>query len=260
MAVLLLVGLLAAGCGGGGVNAGDLNVYDLDAEWALGHRLASDVESEVPLLADPAATALVDRIGQRLAVQTELADREWTFRVVDDPAVNAFAVPGGHIYVNTGLIGAVGSEAELAAVLAHEVAHVEARHSTEQLTRTYGLQALLAIAGAGEGLLEQLAVQVLGAGATAKFSRDAEREADALGVERLASAGYPPEAMAGFFELLLAQEQRRPNAVEQFFASHPITEERLERVRELAATIEPAAPATSPGQPALDDVQRRLAA
>ena len=119
--------------------------------------------------------------------------------------------------------------------MAHEVAHGVARHSTERLTKVYGLNTLLQLlVGEDPGLLEQIAAQLVGSGVVAKFSRNDEREADQLGLQYLYDAGYNPEGMASMFETLLAQRQRRPNALERFFASHPLTEERITNVRQEA--------------------------
>lgn len=253
---LLLTTLLVAACGSG-VNRGDINVYSLEDEWRLGAELAREVDAQVEVVDDPVVQGYVDEIGQAVAGRTQVADREWNFTVIDDEAINAFALPGGHIYVHSGLLQAVGSEAELAGVLAHEVAHVEARHSTEMLTRAYGIEKLLGLLGDGEGELEQLATDLVRGATYAKFSRNAEREADSLGVAHLAASGYDPTGLAAFFETLLDAQARQPTAVEQFFSTHPLTDERRETVTGLAAGLEPE------GEPAgastsLPDVQARL--
>lgn len=260
VAASLLAAIAAlAACSDSQVNSGDINLFGIEAEWQLGQDLHDEVSRQVEIVDDPVVTALVDEIGQDLAAQTELAHRSWTFTVIRDPSINAFALPGGHIYVNTGLLEAVTTEAELAGVLAHEVSHVEARHSTELLTRAYGIEALLRLVTDGQGELERIAVDTLGSGAAAKFSRDAEREADELGLVRLAAAGYEPGGMSAFFELLLQRQEHQPSVVQRFFSTHPLTQERLERTRELARDLQPTPPLEISDGSALAPVQRRLA-
>lgn len=230
---LALVSLmLVASCASSGVNQGDLNLISLQEEWELGEQIEGDVNQKVELVRDRQLEGFVSQLGRRIVAQTELADLPWEFHVVADPAVNAFNIPGGHVYVNTGLIEAAGDVTELAGVMAHEIAHGVARHGTEQLTKSYGLSLLAGVAlGEDPGTAERLAAQFLGGGALAKFSRDAEREADSLGVRYMARAGYDPLGMARMFEELLRRRQRQPSSVEQFFSSHPLTEDRIQEVR-----------------------------
>lgn len=247
------------GCTDSEVNRGDLNVFTLDLEWELGDELHAELAQQVELVDDLVVRSFVDRIGQDLAAATELADRPWSFHVVRDPTVNAFAIPGGHVYVHTGLIEAVESPSALAGVLAHEVAHVEARHSTEALTRAYGVEVILDLLGDGESQLREVAVDLAQGGADAAFSRGAEREADELAIALLAEAGWPPEGLAAFFEALLAEEARRPNALERFFATHPLTEERLEAAQRAGQTVSAAPPPEAVDPAELQEVQRRIA-
>lgn len=238
--LVLLLALLPVlgGCASSGVNQGDFNLVSLEEEWQLGRQLERDVNQKVRLANDSTLERYVESLGQRLVAQTELANLPWSFHVVADPQINAFNIPGGHVYVNTGLIAASGDVAELAGVMAHEIAHGTARHGTEQLTRSYGLS-LIAGAALGQNpeAYQQILAQVLGGGALAKFSRDAEREADTLGIRYMARAGYDPLGMARMFETLLSQRRRQPSAVEQFFSSHPLTEERIREVRQEAQRV-----------------------
>jgi predicted Zn-dependent protease len=214
------------GCGSG------FNLVSVEEEWEMGQQLERDVAQQVDVLDDPALTRYVDRLGQRIVAQTGLSGRPWRFHVVDDGTINAFNVPGGLVYVHTGLIAAAANTAELAGVIAHEVAHGAARHGTERMTQAYGLNVASAmLLGQDAGLGAQIAAQIAGGGAIAKFSRDDEREADRLGVRYMARAGYDPRGMATMFEKLMADRQRRPGAVEQFFSTHPLTEERVADVR-----------------------------
>ncbi|MDX1632832.1 MAG: M48 family metallopeptidase [Thermoanaerobaculia bacterium] len=229
---LLLAAILATACASTGVNRGDVNLVSLEEEWELGRRLESDLARELDLVRDPGITRYVSRLGQEIVNTTEMARYPWEFHVVRSRDVNAFNIPGGHVYVNTGLIAATDSASELAGVMAHEIAHGVARHGTEQLTKAYGLNILAGLAlGQNPQAYEQILAQILGTGAMAKFSRDDEREADYLGVHYMARAGYHPEGMVSIFRELLRQRQRRPSSVERFFASHPLTEERIRSVR-----------------------------
>lgn len=227
-----LAGLVTA-CATTGVNRGDFNLVSLQEEWRLGNRLEKDLSRELDLVHDRSAVAYVNQVGRRLVRRTEMAELPWEFHIVASPEINAFNIPGGHVYIHTGLIGAADDVAELAGVMAHEIAHGVSRHGTEQLTRAQGLGFVAsAVLGENPESYERLLAQVLGSGALAKFSRDAEREADSLGVRYMAGAGYNPEGMAEMFETLLAQRQRRPGAVSRFFSTHPLTEQRIANVRQ----------------------------
>lgn len=236
---LALVAVLAAACASTGVNRGDFNLISLEEEWQLGRQLERDLAQRLRLVNDRSALAYVDRVGQRIVDQSEMRDLPWEFHIVADPEVNAFNIPGGHVYVNTGLIAAADNVAEFTGVLSHEIAHGVARHGTEQLTRSYGLSVVAGLLlGENPATYEQILAQIVGSGALARFSRDAEREADHLGVIYMSRAGYDPLGMATMFEELLERRRRQPGAVEQFFSSHPLTEERIRSVRAQAAEID----------------------
>lgn len=232
-----LLAALAIGCGEG-VNEGDVNIMPLEVEWRLGEGLAADVAQQLPLVEEGAAPRLVATIGQELVRETSLAERPWQFHVVAGEDLNAFAIPGGHVYVFTGLLDALESRDELAAVLGHEIAHGVARHGTEQLTKAYGFNVLAALVlGDSPALYEEIAARLVGGGTFAKFSRDNEREADRLGIEMAAAAGYDAMGMAAFLETLLEAQERRPGLVEQLFATHPLTEQRVEQAVEVGRAV-----------------------
>ena len=262
MRPLLLLALFAfvpsCTCASDSVNRGDLNLVSLDEEWAMGRDLAAEVDAQVQLVDDPMVQAYLDRMGTALVSQTELADRAWTFAVVDDPAVNAFALLGGHVYVNSGLIRAAESADELASVVGHEVAHGVARHATERMVKAYGLSLVAGLVlGKDPGLAERIVAEMVGQGALARFSRTDELEADALGLRYLAAADYDPAAMPAMFETLLEVRERRPNAFERWFQSHPLTEDRIEAaLAEAEAYPEPPA---SRADHDFERIQRRLA-
>ena len=231
---------LAANCASTGVNRGDVNLVSLEEEWQLGRQLERDLAGRLRLVDERALAGYVSRMGQSIVSQTELAEAPWEFHVVADPQVNAFNVPGGHVYVTTGLIAAADNASELAAVIAHEVAHGVARHGTEQLTRGYGLNLLAGVLlGEDPATYERILAQLAGAGTIARFSRDAETEADDLGYAYMVRAGYHPQGMQTMFEELLRRRRSSPGAVERFFATHPLTEDRIDRVRRRIAQQPP---------------------
>lgn len=237
-ALLIALLVLQTGCATSGVNRGDVNLVSLEQEWQLGRQLEKDLASQLDLVNDRRIVGAVSAIGQSIVAQTDLSGAPWTFHVVRDPALNAFNVPGGHVYVNTGLIENADNAAELAGVMAHEIAHGVSRHGTENLTRSYGLNIVAGLlVGENPALYEQLLAQVAGAGTMAHFSREAEREADTLGVRYMHSAGYDPMGMATMFQQLLENRRRRPSSVEQFFSSHPLTENRIAAVRAEARSL-----------------------
>jgi len=251
----LLLGLVGA-CASSGVNQGDLNVVSVQEEWELGRKLETDLARKLDLVRDRQLAGYVSRVGQAVVRQTEMANLPWKFHVVRSPEVNAFNIPGGHVYVNTGLIVAADSASELAGVMAHEISHGVARHGTEQLTRAYGLNILGALLlGENPAVYEQILAQIVGTGSLAKFSRNNEREADTLGVRYMAGAGYHPEGLARMFEELLERRRGRPSSVQQFFSSHPLTEDRVEAVRSMAASMPTAG--LERDEPGFQQAQRR---
>lgn len=208
-----------------------LNFYSIEKEQALGRELAGEVEQRATLITDPIITEYVNRIGQTL-VQHSDAQVPFTIKVVDDEQVNAFALPGGFFYVNSGVILAADNEAELAGVMAHEIAHVAARHATRNATKQeiWNLASLPLIfvggpVGAAIREVSGIAVPM----SFLKFSRDAEREADLLGLEYQYAAGYDPTAFVDFFEKLESQEKTRQNIMARAFATHPMNADRIRR-------------------------------
>ncbi len=255
-AVLLLLFMLS-GCATTGVNRGDVNLISMEEEWQLGRQLEQDLNRELRLVNDGTANAYIERIGQQIVRQTELADVPWSFHIVDDPAINAFNTPGGNVYVNTGLILAADNVAQLVGVMSHEIAHGVARHGTERLTKAYGLNIGAGLLlGSDPSAYEQVLAQIAGTGAIAKFSRNDEREADELGVRYMYQAGYDPEGMAQMFEHLLEERQGRPGAVAQFFSTHPLTERRIRDVRRAANQLPGRSLTMQDGD--LASIQRRL--
>jgi predicted Zn-dependent protease len=231
-AAALLLALAVAGCASSGVNRGQLNLISLEEEWRLGQQLERDLARQLRLVNDSAALAYVNEVGQRLVRQTEMANLPWRFHLVADPEVNAFNIPGGHVYVNTGLIAEADDASEFAGVLAHEISHGVSRHGTEQLSRAYGISILGGILlGENPAAYQQILAQIVAQGSLARFSRAAESEADRLGIHTMHDASYDPRGLVEVFQQLLSTRQRRPSSVEQFFSTHPLTEERLAEAR-----------------------------
>lgn len=204
-------------------------------EVRLGNQLASEVNRQEKIHPDAEVQAYVARVGQRIAAASRDRRKGVTYRftVIDQPnQINAFALPGGHIYVYSGLILAAKSEAELAGVLGHEVGHVTSRHAARALGTAFGLETLSRLAlGEDPGTLTQLASAIAAQGYMSRHSRDAEREADDRGLDYLIAAGYDATAMPRFFQTL-ARYTGPSNAISNFFASHPQPEERAKRLEQ----------------------------
>jgi predicted Zn-dependent protease len=209
-------------------------------EKRLGDQLAAEVEKQERPLRDEQTQAFVEEIGRRALgkVPTEQRRFEYRFLVLDEPeTVNAFAIPGGHIYVFSGLIRAAGSEAELASVLAHEIAHVVAGHPSQQLAAQLGLAALMELVfGKNPGLLSQIAGQIAAQGYLAANSRESETEADLLGVRYLAAAGWDARAMPAFFEKIDGMSRAGSSPVQTFFDTHPDPGDRAAQLEKVIAS------------------------
>lgn len=248
-----------AGCASSGVNRGQLNLISLQDEWRLGQQLEADLARRLPLVEDRAALDYVNSVGRRIVRQTEMANLPWKFHLVASPEINAFNIPGGHVYVNTGLIAEADDAAEFAGVLAHEISHGVSRHGTEQLSRAYGISILGGVVlGQDPRAYEQILAQILAQGTLARFSRSAEGEADRLGIRYMHAAGYDPRGLVEVFERLLAARKRQPSSVERFFSTHPLTEQRLAEARREIAAL-PARSGLVQRDPAYQQLQSRVA-
>lgn len=201
----------------------------LEKEVALGRQLAAQVDSEAKFIDDPVITEYVNRVGQNIVLHSD-AKLPFTIKVIDSDEVNAFALPGGFFYVNKGLLLAADNEAELAGVMAHEIAHVTARHAMENQAKAnlaqYGLFGASIFLGGIPGLLVNNVGPLAALLGFMKFSRSAESEADKLGAEYLYAAGYDPTALATMFEKLEGLNKKKPGTISKLFADHPAPADR----------------------------------
>ena len=250
------VGNRNVGCG-----RGVGNWYTVEGQVARGRVYAQQIEAQVKLVNDPVVTEYVNRIGQNL-VRNSDAQVPFTIKVIDSDVVNAMALPGGFFYVNSGLILAADEEAEMAGVMAHEIAHVSACHYGREMTRAQILQMasipLIFIGGAiGYGAYEAsgLAIPMT----FLKFSRGFEAEADYLGVEYMYRAGYDPSAFVSFFEKIQAMEKKKPGTLAKAFETHPPTADRIEKSQEEIRKILPSKPQYIVTTSEFDEVKGRLA-
>ena len=220
------------------------NLFSPEQDVRLGREAAKEIEQQVEVVKDKQLTAYVARIGERLAEASQAPDYPYTFKVVADKSINAFALPGGPVYVHTGLISAADNESQLAGVVAHEVAHVALRHSTNRASKAAAFQIPMVLAGQAlgkqGGLLGSLGQIGIGFGVNSlflKYSRKAEKDADIVGARMMARAGYDPVEMARFFEKL--EGSGGGGRMPQFFSDHPNPGNRVryveEEVREMPA-------------------------
>jgi len=250
------VGNRNVGCG-----RGVGNWYTVEGQVARGRVFAQQIESQIKLVNDPVVTEYVNRIGQNL-VRNSDAQVPFTIKVIDSDVVNAMALPGGFFYVNSGLILAADEEAEMAGVMAHEIAHVAACHYAREMTRAQLMQMasipLIFVGGAiGYGAYEAsgLAIPMT----FLKFSRNFEAQADYLGVQYMYRAGYDPSAFVSFFEKLQAMEKKKPGTISKAFDTHPQTADRIEKSQDEIRKILPSKQQYIVTTSEFDDVKARLA-
>ncbi len=246
-----------------GCNKGLGNWYSLDKQVAMGRQYAQQVEHGAKMVNDPVITEYVNRVGQNL-VRNSDAKVPFTIKVIDTDEVNAFALPGGFFYVNSGLILAADNEAELAGVMAHEIGHVAACHVAREQTRgnIVNLASIPLIFVPGGWAVYEGAQAAMGIGVPLtfmKFSRTFESEADFLGMEYMYKAGYDPQSFISFFEKIEAQEKKKPGTLAKAFASHPMTPDRVEAAQKEMKTVLPPRPEYIVNTSEFDQVKARLA-
>jgi predicted Zn-dependent protease len=245
-----------------GCNRGMGNWYSIERQIAMGKGYAQQVEAQSKMVSDPVVTEYVNRLGQNL-VRNSDAQVPFTIKVIDSDSVNAMALPGGFFYVNSGLILAADEEAELAGVMAHEIAHVAACHWARENTRgnIMNLASIpLIFVGGAVGYAGYEAAGLALPLTFLKFSRGFEAQADYLGLQYMYKAGYDPQAFVAFFEKVQAMEKKKPGTLAKAFDTHPQTPDRIQKSQEEIATILPARPQYLVSTSEFDDVKARLAA
>jgi predicted Zn-dependent protease len=221
---------------------GALNLISVKDEVALGQRAQQEVRQQVPELRDTTVRTYVSGLGRRIAAQADGPRYPYSFNVVNYREINAFALPGGPVWIHRGTIDAARTEAQLAGVLAHEIAHIANRHAAEQISKgavaNLGLNILGALLGNGTGSqIAGLGASVAAQATMMKFSRDDEREADMTALVYMKRAGYDPRGMGEFLQVLRAQQRHDPGSVQTFFASHPAPRERVQRLEQEARRL-----------------------
>ena len=213
-------------------------------EVEMGAQYATQVEQELPIVQDPEINRYINVLGDSIAMLADDRDLDWRFRVVDSKEVNAFAIPGGFIYVNRGLIERTTNMAQLAGVLGHEIGHVTRRHSIDQMNKAQGANIGVTLACVLTNVCNsqagQAAIQLGGGAIFAKFSRDDEAEADQEGIKNVVRAGISPNGVPEMFQILINERRSNPSGVESWFATHPLEEDRIADTRAAIAKIDPA--------------------
>lgn len=238
------------------------NWYGLEKQIALGKQVSQEVETQSKVINDPVVSEYINRLGQNL-VRNSDSQVPFTIKVIDSDDINAFALPGGFFYVNSGLILAADEEAELAGVMAHEIAHVAACHAAREQTRASLAQFMtipLIFLGGPIGYAGYEAASLAVPMTFLKFSRGFEAQADYLGVEYMYKAGYDPQAFVSFFEKVQAQEKKKPGTISKAFSTHPQTPDRIGASQKEIASILPAKAEYTVTTSEFDEVKARLAA
>jgi beta-barrel assembly-enhancing protease len=239
-----------------------INFYSLEKEIALGKQLAQEVERQAKIIDDPTVAEYVNRVGQNI-VRNSDAKVPFTIKVLDTEEVNAFALPGGFFFVNSGLILKAETEAELAGVMAHEIAHVACRHGTKQATRGDLMQigaiaASIALGGwTGYAIRQGMGLAIpMG---MLQFSQEFERQADYYGLQYMYKAGYDPTAFVDFFEKVQTLEKKKPGSISKVFSTHPMTDARIKKAQDEIQTILKPKPEYVVTTSEFNDVRARLA-
>lgn len=212
-----------------------------DEEVQMGREYAAEIAQQLPMVTDPVINEYVSTLGRDIASRTGRPDLPWEFHVVNAAEVNAFAVPGGFIYINRGLIERAEQLDELAGVLGHEIGHVVLRHSAEQMEKrgkaTGVVTVVCVVTGLCDGGLANVAINVAGAAWFAKHSRADEAEADSAGIVAVMATGISPRGIPSFFETLMAERRQQPTILDDWFASHPLEEDRVTRTQAIIEAL-----------------------
>jgi predicted Zn-dependent protease len=232
-------------------------------EVQMGANYSTQLNAKLPIIQDPAANRYVTMLGDSIAKLADQRQLTWHFYLVDDSTVNAFALPGGYIYVNRGLVERATQMDELAGALGHEIGHVTRRHTAKTIEKqrgaTAGIVGLCVVLNTCNDGLASDAINVGTSAVFARFSREDEAEADAEGVKNVVRAGIDPRGMRDLFQVLLSERSTKPAGVSAWFASHPMEEDRIAHVDALIAQVDPAILATlTRDTPRYDDFRRHL--
>jgi predicted Zn-dependent protease len=232
-------------------------------EIEMGQQDVSQINQQLPIVRDAEANRYINVLGDSIARLTDRPDLPWTFYIVDSKEVNAFAVPGGFVYVNRGLIERTERMDQLAGVLGHEIGHVVKRHSVKQMEKLQGANLGVTLAcvltNVCSSQVAQTGINVAGTALFAKFSRDDEAEADAVAVTETVRAGISPQGIPEMFQILINERERSPSTVEGWFATHPTEESRVAASQALIAQINPAILRTlTTDSPAYQAFKRRV--
>jgi predicted Zn-dependent protease len=219
----------------------DSSSITIEEEREMGLAVAEEATREMSLLRDEPIVRFVRELGAHIVRRADTTGRAYEFRVIDSEIANAFAIPGGFIFVNRGILRRAENASELAGVLAHEIGHVVERHGLEQMAKARNTNTavglIYVLLGRAPGAAEQVALQVAGSAWMAKHSREAEREADRVGVLYLARAGLDPNGMPRFFQRLLDEERTSPSELLAWFSTHPLTEDRIAETEAMIARL-----------------------
>ena len=218
----------------------DVNIFTDAEELQIGKAYVAQHEQKVKIYTDPVVRDYINDLGQTLVRYSKRNNIVYTFKVVDTNGINAYAIPGGFIYVHLDLIRAAKTESELAAVLGHEIGHIVGRHSMKRLTQVYGIEILKQlILDEDNSELKKLVTEVLAAGLLFRYSRDHERESDFYGVQNVYDAGINPDGAVVFFETLRAKRGSESSTIEKFLSTHPVPSERVLNVRNHISKLPP---------------------
>ncbi|HET9425305.1 MAG TPA: M48 family metallopeptidase [Gemmatimonadaceae bacterium] len=230
---LVVLAVVSTGCG-----------VSTQQEVEIGQSNVQQINQQLPIVSDAEVNRYINVLGDSIARLTSRPDLPWTFYIVNAPEINAFAVPGGFIYVNRGLIEKTRTLSQLAGVLGHEIGHVVERHSVEQMGQmnaaNIGVGLACVLTNVCSSQAAQVGINAAGTALFSKFSRDDEREADAVGIDNVVRAGIHPKGVPEMFQILLETRQTSPGLVDGWFATHPTEEERIRETQALVNAINPA--------------------
>lgn len=240
-AVLALMLTFHTGCSSPLVKAlSEVNIFTDAEELQFGQAYVTQHEKAVKLYTDPVVTNYINTLGQSLVRHSKRSNIRYTFKIVDKKGVNAYAVPGGFIYIHLDLIRMAETESELAFVLGHEIGHIVGRHSMKRLTKIYGIEIIKRIVlDENSGEAQKLITEIIAAGLLFRYSRDNERESDFYGVQNVYDTGISPEGAIGFFETLRNLQKREPSTLEKLISTHPVHNERITNVRSHIKNLPP---------------------